>query len=453
MSGAEFGLFTLTLAALLIAAHGFGYLSERLGQPRLAGEIFAGILLGPFLLKEFVPGAFEHLFEFSPKADTALGFVYQLGLILLMFCSGSAARRILAKENRRQTYTLIGVADVANFTIVLSLGFAGLLPLAALTGTAGQEMSTLLVLAIAVAVTSIPVISRIFWDLRIMHTRFVSLILGSAVLEDIALWTVLALATALAKSATLANDQLVGPLTEHVAATLAFVLFSLTLLPRLLKRLSRARWNILYSASPVGYVIIVLFATCAAAAFLEVNLQFAALLAGYAIVGGVEGGERERFAGPLDSIAGVAFGVFIPIYFALIGYRLVFGHEFSFAILIGFFVASTMISIVTSGIAAHLAGFRKLDTLNIALTTNARGGPGIVLASVAYDIGIINGAFFTALVLTAVFTSQIAGTWLRFVLANNWPLLSTNPEDKPLPIPTVQPTLADESAAPRGSAL
>ncbi|WP_374634328.1 cation:proton antiporter [Ferrovibrio sp.] len=433
MSGAEFGKLALTLAILLASAHALGYLAERLRQPRLVGEILAGVLLGPFVLKLMLPDAFALLFQFSPKAETALGMIYQLGLILLMFCSGTAARRLLAKENQRQTFTLIGVADVMNFTLVLSLGFAGLLPLAELTGTANQEISTLLVLAIAVAVTSIPVISRIFWDLRIMHTRFVSLILGSAVLEDVALWTVLAVATAIAKSATLANQHVVGTVTEHVAATFAFVLFTLILLPRLLKRLSAARWNLLYSASPVGYVVIVLLASCGAAALFDINLQFAALLSGYALVGGISGSERERFAAPLDAVAKVSFGIFIPIYFALIGYRLVFGHEFSFPILIGFFVGSTILSLITSGLAARLAGFRKLDIINISLTTNARGGPGIVLASVAYDAGIINGGFFTALVLTAVLTSQMAGSWLRFVLNRGWPLLASNPDDKPLP--------------------
>src|SRR6185312_14530225 len=228
---------------------------------------------------------------------------------------------------------------------------------------------------------------------------------------------------ALAKTATLAAHDIVGTVTQHVAATFAFVLFALVALPRLLGLLSRARWNVLLAASPIGYVVVVLFACCAIAAALEVNLQFAALLAGYALVGGLDGSERASFAGPLDSIARVSFGIFIPIYFALIGYRLVFGHAFSWAVLAGFFAASTLLSVVTSGLAARLAGFRGIDTINIALTTNARGGPGIVLAGVAYDTGIINGAFFTALVLTAVLTSQMAGTWLRFVLARGWPLL------------------------------
>jgi Kef-type K+ transport system membrane component KefB len=158
------------------------------------------------------------------------------------------------------------------------------------------------------------------------------------------------------------------------------------------------------------------------------------LLAGYGVVGGIRGTERDRFAAPLDSIAKVSFGVFVPVYFGMVGYRLVFGREFSFAVLAVFFFASSAIAISSSGLAARLGGFRGLDIANIAITTNARGGPGIVLASVAYDSGIINAAFYTALVITAVVTSQVCGAWLRYVLNRGLPLLSSNPEETwPLP--------------------
>ena len=74
-----------------------------------------------------------------------------------------------------------------------------------------------------------------------------------------------------------------------------------------------------------------------------------------------------------------------------------------------------------------MAGFRGLDVLNLAVATNARGGPGIVLASVAYDAGIVNAQAFTTLVLLAILTSQAAGAWLEFVLRRGWPLLSPVP--------------------------
>ena len=83
MSVAEFGHFVLTIAILLAAVHGVGYLAERLKQPRIVGEILAGILLGPFVLKPLAPTAFAKLFLFSPGSGTVMGFLYQLGLILL----------------------------------------------------------------------------------------------------------------------------------------------------------------------------------------------------------------------------------------------------------------------------------------------------------------------------------------------------------------------------------
>ena len=62
--------------------------------------------------------------------------------------------------------------------------------------------------------------------------------------------------------------------------------------------------------------------------------------------------------------------------------------------------------------------------MNLAITTNARGGPGIVLASVAFDAGIISPEFYTTLVLAAIVTSQVAGAWLDHVLRKGLPLLT-----------------------------
>ncbi len=117
------------------------------------------------------------------------------------------------------------------------------------------------------------------------------------------------------------------------------------------------------------------------------------------------------------------------MYFAMVGYKLILGRDFSLSMLLVFLIASSFLSLIANGLASKLAGFKGLDIVNLAVTTNARGGPGIVLASVAYDAGIINAPFYTTLVFTAIITSQIAGGWLRFVLSKNWPLLSSDTED------------------------
>jgi Kef-type K+ transport system membrane component KefB len=427
------GSVVLTLSIIIALAQVLAYVCERLWQPRLVGEILAGVLLGPFVLGHLAPAlsgkVFGELASGAGKTQIILNFLYWIGLCLLMFISGSETRRLMAKENQRVTAWLVGVGTPLPFLIVLGLGLGALLPLDRIVGSAGQPTSALLVLAIAVAVTSIPVISRIFHDLKILHTRFASLILGSAVLEDIILWGVLAVATSIASSATLAQQHVVGDMTAHVLATLVYMAIGLFVAPGILKRLHHTRWNLLRRASRVGYVFVILFLYAALASLLGVNLIFASFLAGFGLVGGMAGTERERFAGALQSISRVAFGIFIPIYFAMVGFKLVLGKDFSFTMLLIFLLGSSLLALISVGLAARLAGFRKLDIVNLAIATNARGGPGIVLASVAFDAGIINAQFYTTLVLTAVITSQAAGAWLRLVLSRGWPLLSTNPTE------------------------
>jgi Kef-type K+ transport system membrane component KefB len=427
------GSLVVALGILVASVHVLGYLFERLRQPRLVGEILAGILLGPFVFGRFAPQfsttIFGNVTAGTGKTEIVLNFIYWIGLFLLMFISGSETRRLMAKENQRETAWLLGIGTPLPFLLVLGLGLAAFLPVDLLVGKAGQSTSALLILAIAVAVTSIPVISRIFYDLKILHTRFASLILGSAVLEDIILWGVLAVATSIATSASLATQYVISDITAHIAATFVYMGIGLTVAPWLLKKLHTARWNILIRASAVGYLFVILFIYAAVASVFGVNLVFASFLAGFGLVGGIDGTERARFSDSLDSIARVSFAIFIPIYFAIVGYKLVFGTAFSLTMLIVFFIGSSLLALLSVGLAARLAGFRKLDIVNLAVTTNARGGPGIVLASVAFDAGIINAQFYTTLVLTAVLTSQLAGAWLRFVLSRGWPLLSTNPTE------------------------
>ena len=95
-----------------------------------------------------------------------------------------------------------------------------------------------------------------------------------------------------------------------------------------------------------------------------------------------------------------------------------------------FIVGSCAAKILSVSLAGRFAGFRGLDLLNLAITTNARGGPGIVLASVAFDAGIISPQFYTTLVLAAVLTSQMAGAWLDYVLRRGWPLLTPDANDE-----------------------
>jgi Kef-type K+ transport system membrane component KefB len=75
------------------------------------------------------------------------------------------------------------------------------------------------------------------------------------------------------------------------------------------------------------------------------------------------------------------------------------------------------------GMAGGFARFSRRDATDLAVAMNARGGPGIVLATIVYEAGIISPSLFTALVITAVVTSQVAGWWLDRAIRRRHELL------------------------------
>jgi K+:H+ antiporter len=406
---------TAVLAVLLLLvglAQLLGHAAVKLRQPKVIGEILAGIVLGPALLGRFP--LFSRLIGMTTARGSILDFVYWLGLLLLMFLSGAEAQHLFSRDERRQVGWLAIVGTGIPFALALLLGPWLIRPV--LAGPNGSRASLILILAVGVAVTSVPVVSKIFADLRILHTRFARLVLGVAVLEDIVLWLVLALATAMAGKAVLNPREM----SYHLLSTIAFFGLGLTVVPRFVKRINKADINVFARQSPVGYTIAVLLAYCALAGALGVSLVFAAFLAGFAVVHK----KRRLFADALDAIAKVSFAFFIPVYFAIVGLKLDLVRGLSLGMIVAFVAGSCLVKIISVAMAGRLAGFRGLDLLNLAITTNARGGPGIVLASVAFDAAIISAKFYTTLVLAAIITSQVAGAWLDYVLRKDWPLLS-----------------------------
>ncbi|HTM39086.1 MAG TPA: cation:proton antiporter [Terriglobales bacterium] len=418
MSDSALASLLLSLLLLVGFAQFLGYLFVKLRQPKVVGEIAAGILLGPALLGR-IP-SLAHLFDTARHQGNVLDFVYWLGLLLLMFLSGAETQQLFTREERREVGWLVIVGTGIPFVLALLLGPWLIHP--ALAGPNSNRVSLIIILAVGVAVTSVPVVSKIFADLKILHTRFARLILGVAVLEDIVLWLALAVATSMAGKAAL-DPKAMG---FHLLMTISFFVLGLTIVPRIVKRINKAKFNIVARNSPVGYAIAVLLAYCAAAGALNVSLVFAAFLAGFAVVHK----KRRLFADALEAIGKVAFAFFIPVYFAIVGLKLDLVRGVSLWMMVGFILGTCAVKILSVSLAGKFAGFRGLDLLNLAITTNARGGPGIVLASVAFDAGIISAQFYTTLVVAAVVTSQVAGAWLECVLRRGWPLLSNSPASK-----------------------
>ncbi len=272
----------------------------------------------------------------------------------------------------------------------------------------------------AVAVTSIPVITRIMRDVGLLGTRFSRIVLSVAVIEDIVLYVILAVAVGLVSAAGSTTFGLPAALNIHTIAqnsvyhTVVAVVFlgvALTVGGRAFKALAGLRVNVLARRSPVAFQLMWMLALSAGALSLGLVPLYGAFVAGITVAVAQEGEiVRER-----NALSGISFGFFIPVYFALIGIQLDLIHHFDVVFFLGFLAFACAFKAASVYLGARLSRENRFMSASLAIAMNARGGPGIVLASTAYAAGIINQTFFVSLVMLSVVTSLLAGSWLERV--------------------------------------
>ncbi|MBC7952309.1 MAG: cation:proton antiporter [Rhodospirillaceae bacterium] len=413
MTNHELSVFFIALVSLLLTAHLAGAAAERMRLPRVVGEIMAGFLLGPSVLGSVWPVAQTWLFNSFPGEQKVLGGMYWLGLALLMFVSGFKVQAESFGRDRR----LLGPVVLCAIVIPGAAAFAivQLFDLSALAGPAGTTVSFQLVFAIAAAVTSIPVISRIFMDIGIMESRFACVVLAASTFEDILLWMMLSVATALAREAV--TDWSV--IVRSAVLSFLFLGISVGLGPTIVRLLKAAGLGGDRLAAP-AVVLSVCFIFAALASLLDVNVVFGALVAGMVVGRGTGPG----MVAVRKEVSSIAMGLFVPIYFALVGMRIDMGAGVDVWGALVFLFGSSLVKIVSVWLGGSFAGLTRRSALDLGVAMNTRGGPGIVLASVALEFGIISPSFFTTLIFAAIVTSAASGVWLRRAAAGNSDLLS-----------------------------
>ena len=270
-------------------------------------------------------------------------------------------------------------------------------------------------------------------------TSFARVVLGVAVLEDVIVYVVLACALGLAAVPTddefglpgllgVASDGTPG-MALHIAVTIAFFVVMLTFGAKAFGWSRRQRWNVLANDNDIAYHLIFLFGSTLVCLLLGITPLFGAFLAGIAASAGREApGWQAR-----ESINAFSFAFFVSIYFAGIGLELDLLHDLDLVFFGWFLLLACVVKSASVYLGARLGGETPAGAGNLAVATNARGGPGIVLASVTYAAGIISAEFYAALVMLAVVTSMLAGAWLGHVVRLGRPLRDEpRPADLPL---------------------
>jgi Kef-type K+ transport system membrane component KefB len=419
----------LTLSILLAAVHGMGFLFVKLRQPRVAGEIIAGLLLGPTLLGYLRPDLTHELIAGNSSTTAVLGAIYQLGQLLLMYCAGAALRSHRRRGEGRTTslIALIGnaipFAAGAAFLLVLNPG--------GLIGTAQNHTSLLIVFACGIAVTSIPVISRILADLGLMRTAFARIVLSVALIDDVVLYVLLSIAVGLVTTKSgdafalpsLLSIQSGSALSDAYYVVVSIAIFGLPLAfgRSLVERMGALRFNILGRSNALAFQIVFMMVLTSVALFLGISPIFGAFVAGI-LAGTLTRGQDDSGTTSIDAAraqAGIetfSFGFFIPIYFAIVGLKLDLIRQLDIPFFLLFLGYACVVKALSVYAGARVAGENRESAINLAMALNARGGPAIVMASVAFDAHIISERFYVDLVLVALVTSVMAGAWLDRVL-------------------------------------
>ncbi|HVC04760.1 MAG TPA: cation:proton antiporter [Candidatus Acidoferrales bacterium] len=415
----------LTLSVLLVVVHAMGFLFVKLRQPRVAGEIIAGLALGPTLLGFLNPGLTHELIAGNPSTTAVLGALYQLGQLLLMYCAGATLQSHRRRGEGRTTTLIALTGNVAPF----AAGAAFLLVLnpSGLIGAAGNRASLLIVFACGIAVTSIPVISRILADLGLMKTSFARTVLTVALVDDVILYVLLSIAVGLVATDSSDSFALPSLLSIHPGSALSdvyYVIASLAIfgIPlafgrSFVERMGAMRFNVLGRSNALAFQVVFMMAMTSLALFIGVSPIFGAFVSGI-LAGTLSGNQEGKSTVSIDaaraqaSIQSFSFAFFVPIYFAIVGLKLDLIRDFNIPFFALFLVYACVVKALSIYAGARLAGEKREGAIHLAMALNARGGPAIVMASVALDARIISESFYVDLVLLALVTSMIAGAWL-----------------------------------------
>ncbi|WP_267883306.1 cation:proton antiporter [Streptomyces sp. NRRL S-1022] len=396
-------MFLLQVGVLLGSAVLLGGLARRAALPSLAGELVAGVVLGPSLLTPLAPGFAAWLLPRQPDSMHLLDAVGQLGVLLLVGITGMNVDLGLVRRKGRAAVLVSAGGLVVPFAGGLAVALA--LPAALLADGVDRTVFALFT-GVALCVSALPVIARTLLDMGLLHRDIGQLIVGASVVDDIAGWLLLSVVSAMA------TTGVHGPDIVWSVVCLAGLLAGAVFLGRpLVRRLLRwsGRSGNGESLPALCTVLIVLGAAASHALHMEAIIG--AFLVGV-LIGSSGEADRERLA-PLRVFA---VTVLAPLFFATAGLRI------DLTALARPEVAGSALLVLAVAIAGKFAGayagaragrLGHWEGLALGAGLNSRGVIEVIIAMVGLRLGILTTEMYTIIVLVAIVTSVLAAPLLR----------------------------------------
>ena len=381
--------FLLALPIIVIAAKVSGYLSTRLGQPAVLGELLVGLILGPTVLDMLHWPVFgdEHLGE-------TLSHLAHLGVLFLMFIAGLEVD-LKAMVHTGRPAALAGIMGVV---APVALGVAAALPF-------GFDLQQSFVIGLVLAATSVSISAQTLMELGVLHSRVGVALLGAAVVDDVLVILLLSLFVALAGGG--GGGVVVLWVLLKMAAFLGLAIW---LGARIIPRLSSLVNRLPISEGVMALVIVVtLLYAWAAEALGGMAAITGAFLAGLLFA---RTPLRHHIEARMHTLA---YSWLVPVFFVSIGLEAnarALGLEgLPFALLI--VVVAVLSKVVGAGIGAWLGGFSNGEALRLGVGMISRGEVGLIVATVGLDAGLIGEGVFASVLLMVLATTLLTPIMLR----------------------------------------
>jgi Kef-type K+ transport system membrane component KefB len=401
------------IAVILMSSFLGGRVARRLGQPEVIGQLFAGIALGPSVLGQ-LPGHLGHLL-FPSSIMPALTTVSQLALVLFLFTVGYELDLGLL----RHRVGAVPVIAIPTLAVPMLLGAGSTVAFASWyrrIGTADpRDVAFVLFMAVAFAITAVPVLARIIDEYRLGGTVPGVVSMAVAGVGDAVGWLVLALALLAAGG----SGQRSWPV--NAALLVGYLVVMVWIVRPVLRGWAARRPASFGSMWPLvaGIVLVSAWVT----GELGLHVVIGALLAGLMMPRPAAGTARPE----LMATARQAGALLLPVFFAISGLSVDIGaiRWRDAALLV---VACLIASVGKLGaglLAARATGLSWHDSGMIGLLLNTRGLTEIVALNAGLSAGIIGSRLYTVLVLMALLTTVGTGPLLSVFFLRGRPAEDT----------------------------
>ncbi len=390
-----------SIGGILILARIFSELCKKIHMPIVMGEILLGIILGPTVFGAISPELSTSILPKVGAAKIALEGITTLSVVMLLFVAGMGAQlQVMLKQGKAGIYT-----SITSMIIPFVLGFCAVWFFPHFFSfSPDRRLAYALFFGIAMAVSALPVITRILMELNLFKTKVGMVIISAAIFDDLTGWLMFSFVLSI-----IGQQGEVTSIWFTVGMILGFGFFMLTIGRYIINQ--TLEWIQQKPAWSGGVLTIALGLCFLGAAFTEylgLHAILGAFIIGIAFGDSVHLQERER-----DIIHQFVTNVFAPLFFVSIGLKVNFIDNFDLPLVLLVFFLAVGCKVFGGSLGAYLGGLTKREALAVGFGLNARGAMEIILGTLALNVGLIDSKMFVALVVMALITSMISGPLMK----------------------------------------